>query len=79
MDQPFFYAKFENGAVKTKGENSCLLGHKLNYAPERKSDGIFAGWSWNGQILEVENDRYGFYPLFYYSGSNRGIIQFFDY
>jgi len=66
MNKPYFFAKIQNNKVETKGEHSCLLGHKIDYTPGRKSDGIFAEWAWDGNQLTVENDRYGYYPLYYY-------------
>ncbi|OGW97321.1 MAG: hypothetical protein A2Y04_04710 [Omnitrophica WOR_2 bacterium GWC2_45_7] len=66
MGLPYFYAKEKNGRVETRGTCSCFLGHKIDHTPGQRSDGIYAGWSWDGQRLIVENDRYGFYPLFYY-------------
>lgn len=62
--QPYFYARVEDRNVHAKGLNACSLGHtiKRQSAPP---DGIFANWSWDGNRLTIENDRYGFYPLYY--------------
>ena len=32
---------------------------------------VFARWRWDGTELEVSNDRYGFFPLYYWDGGNR--------
>jgi hypothetical protein len=40
-----------------------------------RPDGIFATWAWDGTILRVENDRYGFYPLYYFSASDEICIS----
>lgn len=28
--------------------------------------GVFARWAWDGRCLSAENDRYGYYPLYYF-------------
>lgn len=71
----YFYAKFNNGAVETKGLHQCLLGHKIKNLSSANSDGIFAEWQWNGQKLNVINDRYGFFPLYYYYRDNEIILS----
>lgn len=75
MNKPYFFAKIQNNKVETKGGNSCLLGHKIDYTPGRKSDGIFVEWSWDGNRLTVENDRYGFYPVYYYCNGDEICIS----
>ena len=42
------------------------FGHRVEYRGSGVTDGVFAEWCWDGQRLTVKNDRYGFYPLFYY-------------
>ncbi len=61
----YFCAKSVNGTAKTKGLNSCTLGHKTVCPSSIKEDGVFAEWLWDGERLTVSNDRYGFYPLYY--------------
>jgi asparagine synthase (glutamine-hydrolysing) len=36
-------------------------------------DGVHAGWRWDGAELQAFNDRFGFFPLYYYA-SDREII-----
>lgn len=43
------------------------LGHKLEPATRAIPDGVFAEWSWDGTRLTVRNDRYGCYPLYYFT------------
>jgi len=62
-DKPYFYAKKVNGHIEVSGVHSCSLGHTI---PGDKNEGVYARWDWNGQALTVRNDRYGYYPLYYY-------------
>ncbi|MGH9557030.1 MAG: asparagine synthase-related protein [Terriglobales bacterium] len=62
MPHPLFHAKNQSGTVTVCGLPRCFLGHRVG-----ERDGIFAGWEWNGNQLRVYNDRYGFYPLFYFA------------
>jgi asparagine synthase (glutamine-hydrolysing) len=66
MEQSYFQARCAEGQVQTKGLLSCSLGHRIELGGERKADGIFAHWNWDGSRLTAGNDRYGFFPLFYY-------------
>jgi len=45
------------------GTVSAELGHRLPLAGG-ETDGIYAGWHWDGERLAIDTDRYGFYPLF---------------
>ena len=38
---------------------------------EGRPDGIFARWAWDGRQLQLENDRYGLQPLYYFSDKGR--------
>jgi len=64
---PHFYIHKENGSWLTDGEPQCFLGHKIENSGSKKPDGIFAQWNWDGKSLEVSNDRYGMFPLYYAS------------
>lgn len=66
MDSPYFHAKRDGPRVKTRGSPGCLLGHRIDPGRNRKPDGVFVHWTWDGARLTVRNDRYGLYPLFYY-------------
>jgi hypothetical protein len=59
--ESFFFARHVDGRVETRGKPQCFLGHLVGDA-----DGVFARWEWDGSRLRIENDRYGFYPLFYF-------------
>ncbi len=43
----------------------CVLGHELR--DDGSSQGPFGRWVWDGHRLQVRNDRYGFYPLYYWA------------
>jgi hypothetical protein len=64
--QPFFYAREINGRIEIKGDTHCCLGHQLTVRGGESPDGVFAEWHWDGQQLTVTNDKFGFFPLFYY-------------
>jgi len=67
MADPFFRAAIAGNRYEIAGTPSLALGHKLEPARIPIPDGIFAEWSWDGRRLTVRNDRYGFYPLYYFS------------
>lgn len=69
-DQPYFYARYTQGSVETKGVGTCSLGHTISRGHGAKPDGIFAEWAWDGSRLTVKNDRYGMFPLYYCSFEN---------
>jgi asparagine synthase (glutamine-hydrolysing) len=61
---------------RVDGQTHCLLGSPV--APDRPGgprQGIFAEWAWDGLRLTVRNDRYGFYPLFYYQGPHEILVS----
>ncbi|MCK4882488.1 MAG: hypothetical protein KAS92_05655 [Candidatus Omnitrophica bacterium] len=66
MSVPYFYAKINAGSIRIEGQIESFLGHEISRNGNVLPDGVFAKWSWDGKTLMVENDRYGFYPLYYY-------------
>ncbi len=73
MAAPFFAVKKVNGECQTQGVAQCCLGHRIPAHSGDKTDGIFAEWNWDGSKLVVTNDRYGFFPLYYFV-SDDGIV-----
>src|SRR6185295_17238611 len=74
ISAPFFIARKVAGGFALRGELSCELGHRVQAGNDAPDDGVFASWKWDGRRLTVDTDRYGFYPLFYYSrGDEFGI------
>jgi asparagine synthase (glutamine-hydrolysing) len=63
--EPFFYGLCVGDRVEVRGATSVFRGHRLPRSTGT-DDGIFAEWQWDGRRLVVRNDRYGFYPLFYF-------------
>ncbi|MFE7811298.1 asparagine synthase-related protein [Streptomyces sp. NPDC057433] len=61
------------GGVRVKGDAEARLGHPLtgdHLDPGPPAEGVFAGWSWDGERLVARNDRYGICPLFYRAGGD---------
>jgi asparagine synthase (glutamine-hydrolysing) len=59
---------------RAEGDLSCAVGHRIPL-PDGSVDGIYAGWSWNGRELVVDQDRYGFFPLFEWSSADQRIVS----
>jgi asparagine synthase (glutamine-hydrolysing) len=70
MTAPFFAVKKVNGEYQTQGVAQCSLGHRIPAHNSDKTDGIFAEWNWDGSKLIVTNDRYGFFPLYYFASDD---------
>ncbi len=70
MNQPYFCVRKRGELWETRGVSSCTLGHRLPGSAQGSQDGIYAAWHWDGQTLHVDNDRYGFYPLYYFHSSD---------
>ena len=66
MSVAYLQARIVHDRLEVLGKHDCLLGHQLPASQGRKPDGIYVRWFWTGSSLQVANDRYGFYPLFYW-------------
>jgi len=75
MDEPFLHIRRVAGGLDVRGLADCALGHKIQNPARTDVDGIFVEWSWDGSCLRVRNDRYGFYPAYYYADSNQIAIS----
>lgn len=73
VDKPYLLVKVQREKIETQGLDTAEFGHQVNSAATSVPDGIFARWCWDGGRLVVNNDRYGFYPLFWFSGPNGGV------
>lgn len=71
---PFVYVQRRQDGYEVRGQVECSLGHRIQRSDGR-DDGIYASWSWDGMKLVVENDRYGFYPMFYFADENRVCVS----
>jgi asparagine synthase (glutamine-hydrolysing) len=52
-----------SGVLEVSGVASFCAGWRVNHP--NGDDGIFAGWNWDGHILEAFVDRLGMFPLYY--------------
>lgn len=75
IDQPYFHARWHGDGIETRGSPKVFLGHKICGGGETPADGVFATWRWDGKRLRVENDRYGFYPLYYFASDTEVCIS----
>ncbi len=57
MDQ-VFHARFTGETTRTFGDARVSLGNRAGT--------VFADWNWDGEQLTLTNDRYGFYPIYYF-------------
>lgn len=66
MNESFFHVKRRTEGFETQGTSHCALGHQIGRDSDTP-DGIYAEWNWDGKCLTARNDRYGMFPVFYYS------------
>jgi hypothetical protein len=67
---PFVDVRWDGGAFQVTGTPAHAFGHRI---PRKAGtpDGIHAAWQWDGATLHVEQDRYGLWPLFYFTAPRR--------
>lgn len=56
------------------GDLSCDAGHRIQLA-DGGLDGIYAGWRWTGRDVIIEQDRYGFFPLFEWTLGDARVVS----
>jgi hypothetical protein len=66
----YFHAKIAGGQTLTAGTRQACLGDPRGTHLAGNQGQLFAGWQWDGRCLRVSADRYGIYPLFYFSLEN---------
>ncbi len=59
-------AALVDGKPIIEGDHVCRLGNRAERADGSCTGDVGAEWSWNGETLTVANDRFGYYPVFYY-------------
>lgn len=66
--QPYIHLLKVEGQVKVRGTTTHFEGNDTDSHSYRDNPtrGVFVFWSWSENRLIVRNDRYGFYPLFYF-------------
>jgi asparagine synthase (glutamine-hydrolysing) len=74
-EAPYFHVRRGPAGLETSGTPSCALGHRLPRPDGGTDDGVFVAWSWDGRRLRVQNDRYGFYPLYYFVGPSEACVS----
>lgn len=62
---PHFGARWTAGRAEVFGVPRHSRGRRIPVSGKSLDDGCFVEWHWDGRQLVVENDRHGFYPLFY--------------
>lgn len=75
VNNQWIHLRKSGDAVKVYGVSSCTLGHEIPSGGDSVREGIFAGWEWNGTRLRVFNDRFGFYPLYYFVRSGECAVS----
>src|ERR1041385_6956081 len=66
---PYFFVRRTGDEHVMEGQATCSLGHQIPRKELGISDGVFAAWTWDGKRLRVRNDRYGLFPLYYFSNA----------
>ncbi|HKZ10782.1 MAG TPA: hypothetical protein VJL61_08750 [Rhodanobacteraceae bacterium] len=69
----FFQVHVNSSGVETTGQTTAKYGHQLPSSIHGRPDGIFARWHWDGARLVVDNDRYGFFPMFWSRTPSGGV------
>ena len=57
-----------------EGDLACEVGHRIRLL-DGSVDGIYAGWAWNGREVVVDQDRYGFFPLFEWRSGDTRVLS----
>lgn len=70
----YFTCTISAAQTTIRGATDCRLGHQIE-RNSRDPDGVFAEWHWDGDSITVRNDRYGMYPVFYYSKNDRFFVS----
>jgi len=71
---PFVSIERRPDGYTVRGQPQCSMGHRIP-RPGGRDDGIYASWRWDGARLVVENDRSGFYPIFYFADQRRVCVS----
>jgi hypothetical protein len=66
MPIPHLWVRQQSKQFLIDGLPFYKAGHKIEGSAGESPDGIFVEWSWNSSSLIVHNDRYSFYPLYYF-------------
>ncbi len=64
-DSQFFAVERDGARFVTRGSPQVFIGHRLASPGDRRPDGAWVEWRWDGHRLFVRNDRYGLVPTYY--------------
>lgn len=67
-------ATLRDGSLHFEGTARLELGHRIPRPDRDIDDGIFGGWSLDGQTVRAFTDRYGMWPVFYYFDGSRLVL-----
>jgi len=62
-----FHARSSRDTTETFGDARVSLGNR--------ACGVFAEWNWDGEQLTLTNDRYGFFPIYYFRRENEFAVS----
>jgi hypothetical protein len=69
FDGSIHVARGADGHPRATGKTEAHFGYTLSESP---AQGVWARWRWHEDVLTVENDRFGFLPV-YYAADGDGI------
>lgn len=73
IEVKYFKAERINGKIAISGQESAFFGYSI--VGDIKPSGVWAKWEYSENQLKAENDRFGYYPLFYLADSGKFIIS----
>jgi len=72
---PCLLVSADGPGFQARGQTACRLGHEIPRPGGERPDGVFGGWSWDGITLRADGDRYGLFPIYYFSTPQRFAIS----
>ncbi len=75
MSDSFLHIRREADGFGIVGPAAGMVGHKIQNPGRTVPDGIFVEWSWDGARLQIRNDRYGFYPIYYFANRDEIVVS----
>jgi hypothetical protein len=70
LELPFLHVEQAGDSCVAQGNTEDFLGHKICRS-DGSSEGVFAEWKLEGDRLEIRNDRFGFFPLYYWASESQ--------
>jgi len=61
-----FIGKVSEGRILAEGLFSAFFGYKV-VDGNIDNEGVWVTWNWDGKTFELKNDRFGFYPMYFYT------------